>query len=399
MSSESVENWIGRMNGATVKTYRSWWAMWEKWRAENGGRFAGMSPDELVEYQKNCVNHDCYQILDLVQRWVGGMRGKARNTKANYYKMVRSFFAHNRAELPKDKGFIIRGDNLPVQGQLGVEDIRNICLRSRKSYRAIFLSMFQGAMGLEEAEYWNFNGWASLKEQLDRGEKVIRIDLPGRKKVRNERPYYTLIGGDAVAAIRDYLGERPESDSAIFFNQYGEPIDKVSMWAYWHRTILALGLASNTGERSHRTGYNIHEMRDVFRSQWEKSAVKGIVGEYLMGHKVDPLEYNKFYKDEDFVREQYEAALPMIQIMSGAEPYGLIEKNELKKLRSERDGMQAQISDLQFKYNALIESMQIMGLKERAEAGEISKSDFVETVIKKVKAIEDDRLKKGGSKD
>ena len=239
----SVENWLGRLAPATAKSRRIWFNAFMKWLRENGGRFKDMTPDELVEYQKGCVGDERFEVLDMVQNYILSLNGRSLNTKKNYYATIRSFFAHNRAELPRDRSFIMRGDKPKENGSLDVGHIRDLAVSSKPVYRAIFLSMFQAGLDLDGFEYWNLNGWEGLRRQLQGDPKLVRIDLPGRKKFKNEKPFYTFIGGDAIEAIRGYLRDRPaemkvyehprteksyrrvlveeRSNSVIFNNQYG----------------------------------------------------------------------------------------------------------------------------------------------------------------------------------
>ena len=88
-----------------------------KWLNENGASFKDYTPYQLVEYQKNTTNSQQYDILDFVQRWVQTIKGRYE-TKRHRYNAVRSFFAHNRAHLPPDKNFKVRGDMPPVARDL-----------------------------------------------------------------------------------------------------------------------------------------------------------------------------------------------------------------------------------------------------------------------------------------
>jgi integrase len=278
---------------------------------------------------------------------------KARESyKSRLYSTIRSFFMHNRAELPKDPSFIIRGDVAKVRGTLTPEEIRQVVLASKPLYRAIILSMFQGGMGQEEFIYWSNNGWEKLKQDLNGDPHVIRVDLPGRKKQKNKVPYYTFIGSDAIAAIRDWVKLRPSEASAIFTGQYKDPITKDALSQHWNIYLKRTGIiqAKENGDVRNRYGKNLHELRDVFRSQWEKSPAKGLAAEYCMGHQVDPLEYNKAYNDENYTRSQYLRALPMLQLISSHRPFGKVDEDELESLRVEvtrlRAGKDAEVEAL-----------------------------------------------------
>lgn len=364
----SVENWLSRLSPKTARGNRYSFKAFMRWLRENGGEFATLSPEQLIEYQANADNSLRYVILDLVQQYVLSLGGRV-NSKVRAYSTIRSFFMHNRAELPRDPSFRIRSDVEPVRGTLTIEELRDMILSSRPAYQAVLLSMFQGGMGAAEFEYWNLNGWSALREALRGDPDVIRVDLPGRKAKRNVRSIYTFIGGDAIEAIRDYLPHRIKGHS-IFYNQIGKPILKDALKHYWLRHLSKIGLIrpKRDGYSGNRYGKNLHEIRDVFRSLWEKSPAKASVAEFCMGHVVDPLEYNKAFRDERWTRREYLKALPMLQIMSSGRPFGQVNLDEVEVLRSENESLQARIERLESRLEeygspqALIDALREAGL-------------------------------------
>jgi len=351
---KSVVFWKGRVATGTYKTYMSAFRQFMEWLAENGGALASLSPDGLIEYQKETDNGSRYDILDLTQTWAQELKTPDGvdcrvSYKKSCYSAVRSFFAHNRGPLPRDP-YTLRSETPGFEGTLTIENIRDVALASKPLYRAIFLSMFQGGMDIQSFLHWNRNGWEDLRRDLqDEYVDAVKIRIPFRKLNRN--PFHTCIGSDAVKAIRDYLPTRPSIEEArakherdgkqepfqyaIFYTQFKTPIQKVTLQHYWIDRLTKLGLVKRQNGRGHRYGKNLHELRDVFRSQWEKSPSKGSVAEYMMGHKVDPLEYNKAHKDEKWVKKEYRKALPLLQIMTSGRPYGQVEEDEVESLRAE----------------------------------------------------------------
>lgn len=351
------ERWLSRVAETTAQSYENRLGVFMVWLKENGGKFSDMSPDDLVEYQSNTDNGSKYDLLDLVQQWAQGLDLRY-STKKTDYRRILSFFRHNRAELPDDPSFKIRSDKPPVKITLTLQDVRDVILSSNRTYRSIFIAMFQGGMDLSAFEYWNENGWEDMKKQLRDDPEVIRIELPGRKKRRNKEAFYTFIGMDAIDALRDYLGERIDEKKfaileekrkewcrkhnqkwepkeyipgCIFYNQQGKPIKKGSVHTYWLKHLQKIGKVKTAvnGDASTRYGKNIHELRDLFRTQWEKSPAKGSVAEFAMGHAIDPLEYNKACKDEAWTSREYKKALPLLQIMSSTRPFGQVDEEEL----------------------------------------------------------------------
>lgn len=398
-----VEAWLNRLSPNTARVNASIFKNFMIWVKGNGGKFAEYTPDQMIKHQDEAVNSYRYELVDLMQGFIQSLVGRRAGYKRKVRSTIRSFFAHNRVELPKDPRFIIRTDVQRVVGTLTLDEARRVILAVNPAYKAIFLSMLQGGMGKAEFEYWNLNGWESLKKQLRDDPKVIRVDLPGRKKARNIRPYFTLLGGDASEAIRNWLQHRPEKilsyhpddmrkdpekrrilkeelNTAIFTNKFHTPILADAAAVYWTRFCKRLGivLKEENASTASRYGKNLHELRTLFRSQWEKSTAKMSVAEYLMGHEVDPLDYNQAFRDEDWTRKEYRKALPMFQIMSSGRPFGQVEENEVQNLVEKYNKLQADYIRLK---------------EEVKKSTQFNEEEFSRRVIDVIK--EQEELKKG----
>ncbi len=343
MECGSVRNWLGRLNPSTAKVYSFVFKRWLVWLEQNGGQFSEMNPDELLAYQKASDSGSEFDILDMVQLYVLSMGNDYRYSyKVKPLITVRSFFVHNRSSMPVDKSFIISTDKPPVEGTLSVEEIKTVILGVNELHQAVFLSMLQGGIGISEIMEWNRTGLSNLRRDLaevsalPRSQRIITISLPGRKKMRNRRPYYTYVGPDAIEALAKMLKNRKAKDSEyIFVNNIGNPISEHGLRAYWNRHLRRLGIIEHpkNGDTGNRYGKNPHEMRDVFRSQWEKSSAKGTVAEFMMGHTIDALGYNKACRDREWTLEEYSKALPLLQIMSSGVPFGRVDKKEVDRQR------------------------------------------------------------------
>ncbi|MCD6360955.1 MAG: hypothetical protein J7M38_08810, partial [Armatimonadetes bacterium] len=151
LSSRYLERYLNRLAPGTRRGNGFIVSSWYEWVQSRGGKFSGYSLDELVEYQRREKN---YEILDLIQEWILGKDDLRAGTLQRYYSTVRSFFAHNRVALPADPMFKITGGRPPVQGRLRVEHIKRVVEVSNPMYRAFWLSVAQGFMGLHEAILW-----------------------------------------------------------------------------------------------------------------------------------------------------------------------------------------------------------------------------------------------------
>jgi len=203
--------------------------------------------------------------------------------------------------------------------------------------------MFMGGMGVGEALFWSGGGLESVRGQLRRGVRVLRVDLPGRKRSRNIRPFYTFVGGDGVEALVAWFRVRPVHDH-VFVGQTGEGLNYYGVQAYWMRHLRKLGLVVPKRRRGARYGKNLHELRDLFRTRWEKSGAPGVAAEFFMGHVVDPLEYNKAYRDVGFAREQYLRAEPWLNVVS-CDPER-VDAREVSELRRRYDRLEADVEEM-----------------------------------------------------
>jgi len=326
-----------------------------------------MSYDDWIQFQRD--NHRSYEFLDLIQGYAS-QAGKRAGYRRKELSTVRSFFLHNRVALPPDLSFRVRGEVPKVLGTLSVADVKMILASSNAMYRAAFTAMFMGGMGQSELLYWNMNGLESTLEQLDRNARFLRIDLPGRKKRRNLVPYFTIVGRDAIKLLKIYLKEhRPNGvGDHIFYNQFNEPLQHRTLYEYWKRQTEKLGIITVLkGDTTTRHGKNLHEVRDLFRTRWEKSPAKGVTAEYLMGHVVDPLEYNKAFRDYDYVLSEYVQAERWLNILS--DDPEVIPRAQLDVLRV----------DLEQRNDA--QQLEIQALKRRQEATEQLMRELLESDV------------------
>jgi len=363
-----VQKWLSRLMPG--RQNRNWLSAWshlypffqylENYTDEDGLiPFQGYTPSMLVEFQENQTTKGQYILLDLGADWVNESGGTI-NTLEKKLAMVRSFFMHNRAPLPRAK-VILRPSRSPIIGLLTRDIIKQVILSSNTRYKAIFTLMFQASLDQEMFQMWNEapDSFTKLQAQLDKGHDIVKIDLPGRKANKFKLPYYSFFGPDGVKMVNEYLLMRPEDAGAVFVTQMGKPVHYSSLKWYWFRHVEKLGIIKRkkNNDRRNRYGYNMHEMRDVFRSLWSMSPAKGIVGEYCMGHKIDKLEYDKSFRNVEFYVREYRKALPWLNLLS--EDPDLIPRAEFEDIQ---DGQQLQINQL--KHELLEMKAMIRGIGE-----------------------------------
>ncbi|MBA7713621.1 hypothetical protein ES703_122627 [subsurface metagenome] len=340
--------------------------------------------------QKGALNR--YAIVDGTARYILKHR---ENWMVSYQIMILSsvkcYFEAEHAKLPISSNIkrCVAQTVPPVDQRLILEDIKQVVNGSNEMYRAIFLCTLAGGMGSKEILKWSTQGIETLEEALENsvridGEELVKIKFTERKG--STRPYWTLIGGDALQALKVYLNFRERKrevyekrtgktyPSTVFVTIMNTPMQDINeiqnkmIRMYFNRQLHRLGIIEK-GER----GKSIHQTRDRFRSQWGKvhgkNSVGGDAGEFLMGHIIDPNRYNEFYKDpqgENIVFKAYVKVLPMLNIMSSGKPFGLYTEEEVDKEResARKSAKEKSIEEnrinnlkLQNKVNALSEKL------------------------------------------
>jgi len=350
----AVIKWLGRLSpgrdgrnhASNLSLLGAFMQSLAEYTDTSGARpFEGYTPSMLVEYQAEQTSRGQYRVLDALidhANAAGGTQSSMRTRVA----IARSFFMHNRAPLPRDKVRLLP-TRPPTQGELTAADVRDVVLASNPTYQAVYMIMLAAALDEEMFTTWNLDPGSlqALEKQLRDGEDLVKIELPGRKLNRNVQPYYTFFGGDALEKLEAYMRTRPHGARHVFVTQYGTPLEKRSLYMYWKRKTVALGKITlvGDGDPGNRYGMHVHEIRDVFSSLWTLSPAKRLMGEFFMGHQIDPLEYDKSWREEWAYREEYRKAQPYLNVLSSPDPYGLVSRDTVEGLRVQIDTRDKQI--------------------------------------------------------
>lgn len=322
--SDPVAFWLERLDQNTRPANRSHLDRWMKWLQTQPG-WEHVTPRELLV--RHLDSEDGYLALDLLQQYVNSLILR-KSSKRKAYSVIRSFFVHNRCGLPTDPSFHIRGDRPPVQAKLSATDIYEVLLAAEPRYRSMTLFKWQSFQDNARLIYISTHCAEQVVDQIKSNRHPLRVDLPGRKSNTNDAEgcFYSFIGTDATTQLRDYFeNERgwPQPGEPIWLNENRKPVTKAGFEATWMRLLRRAGkIPIMKGPAGSRYGYNLHEMRDEATTRlhthaknkgFDMDCVKlwcGQVGE------IDPLKYDKFYRDEGYVRQQYLLAEPYLNILS-----------------------------------------------------------------------------------
>jgi len=357
--SVSLGRWRQRLRPRSFRVYYSW--------LHRFLMYAGMTPEEAVSWAARARKAgDESLILDRIQEFVLTQTRGRFKTKQLAYCSIRSFLMHNRVLLPQDPSFIIRGDEPPVERKLTIENLEEIVGLAAQPWRSAILVKWQALLDSEGLIYVSNNHAETIVKALRGNAESLKLTLPGRKRRRNERAFYTFIGHDALASLREYFERErgwPGPGEPVWVYSYNrKPIRTGGFEAAWLRLLRRARLIPRQPSKKHTTryGYNAHNTRDLAISLLE--TVPGLnpnCAQFWAGHEIDPLGYNQFYNVKpEYVEEQYRLALPYLNIISGA-------KNP-EQSRKEIEEMRGELKELKFAIRMLQDAS---GLVVRPVAG------------------------------
>ncbi len=98
------------------------------------------------------------------------------------------------------------------------------------------------------------------------------------------------------------LGRHLTAPDPLFVNQLGRPIQDQDVQKIFRCLSDRSGVEELHGNAGKGKSYRFrpHEIgRDFFKTQAQLSGIREIVSEYMLGHKVDKLEYGRFHQTDE----------------------------------------------------------------------------------------------------
>lgn len=371
---EELKMWVNNsVQPNTGKVYLRNWKGFYDWLQVSGPMsLRGMTPGDLVKKQKSLnrayvldeiMLPEKKMILYAVLEYVN--HGDNATWRSKYKKKiqssVRSFFVYflgtegfpalNGGEKNRLKG------SPKTRKELTIKTVKAIIDNSNAMYKAVWSSMLASGMGIGEVIKFSEQGidvmTAALADpiRID-GEELIEIRFQARKH-NIENDFYVYVGGSALDYLKTYMTHREDMEArfnssemreeraryyrkvgreapplpakfpeAIFINNTYKPLTRSAAQFYWISQLKQLKIWKSNGRRTDRTNMNIHQIRSVFRTRWTKVALprdysaeaQKAIGEYFMGHNIDPLDYNQIENDEEYRIKAYMAALPWLDV-------------------------------------------------------------------------------------
>ena len=323
---DPLDFWISRLDTTTRPSSRSHFNRWLYWLWKQPG-WTHVTPREVIIRQLEA--EDKYELLDLLQNYIGQMKLR-KSSKKKAYSTVKSFFSHNRCALPFDPAFKVIGDKPPVQAHLTVKDVLGIYQAAKLRDRSIIMVRWQSFVDNARLEYICRNCSGQIVKQIKEGVRPVRIDIPGRKSNKNdpEGSYYTFIGTDAVDALVKYfedIRDWPKEGEPLWLKTDGSALTSTAFETMWMRLLRRIGIIpKRKGPVGSRYGYNPHETRDAATTLLHvKAKSEGFdmdCAKFWSGRlsSLDPEKYDKFFQDAEFIRSQYLIAEKYLNIVSGS---------------------------------------------------------------------------------
>jgi hypothetical protein len=243
---------------------------------------------------------------------------------------------------------------------LSVEDVCRIVAAAKPRDRSTIMVKWMAFLDNKGLEYAGTVLADHVISELDAGKELVLLDMPGRKHDENQKPFYTIFGKDAITELTSYFekdrqGGWPKKGQPLWYDQYGLPLSRTGFAESFMALDRRVGLVPRKmGDVSTRYGYNTHEMRDAARTLLHVTArAKGFdldCAEFFMGHtsKLDPLKYDKFYSDRDYMIQQYRIAEPYLNIISVS-----VAKQESAK---EMDSLREEVKQLRGQFETILKT-------------------------------------------
>jgi len=200
---------------------------------------------------------------------------------------LRAFLRFNEIELPLTG---LRIQRFPtVKPFLSWSEAERIISKTSPEYHDCYTVMLWG--GLDDTRFLELNAdsarIADVKKQLaNEAAQWIKIDIP---KGRKQSPPYYVVVPRKVASLLPVL----RAD--------GKPVgSRQRLIIHWNVAVRRAGL-------THKR-FGPHTLRSAFKSEATRRGLNPVISEFQLGHRPDPLNYQRLNQDLKWVIGEFEKA-------------------------------------------------------------------------------------------
>jgi len=340
-----VGNWLGRLTTSeTRNVFGQAFEVFCIWSQK--------TPNQLLDMRREDLKspNDGFRTLELAEQFIlkgeypdrrKGRQGKivkvaetCRARRELYLTAIRSFFAHNRLELPRDKTFkIAESDNVPQRETfMDLETAEKIIGCLKEPYRTLATAALYAGLGRKEALSLN-RMWPTIEKQLRDEKDPVRVDFAKRKS--NPRPYFTFL---PAKLLKPHLGKE------IPFGVYTKhsttkrlrPMNESDLLVAW---TCAKKRADVTGKQT------FHMLRDLLVTSFYRIGADVTTAQFLTGHGVDSNQYLQIMKSPERPEKEWRKYREYLE--KGADTKTLTEVREALASRDQRiEQLEASVKEL-----------------------------------------------------
>ena len=299
----------------------------------------GKSPVELLKWQEQCslaqTLHERREVFRRVQAHIDSIDGTKGYKQRDFVDLC-SFFRFHDLPLEVEHSYRVRGTKPQNIGCLRLEDLQAILtaahVRHDYAMHSMIWTQFQSFSGVGEICHINMHSSGEIVKQIRDGVRPVKIEMLRIRK-GNVKPWFTYIGVHAENALREYFDKErgwPKPGDPIWLDKEGGTMTYKSYgYKFLALTRHVKIVPKATKGRGVRYGKSPHELRDLGRSlvhaahseqheiDGKKLLFDAACPEFWMGHEIDPLRYNEFWKhNPENVRRQYLIAAKFLNITS-----------------------------------------------------------------------------------
>jgi hypothetical protein len=224
---------------------------------------------------------------------------------------ITALYAGRKFLLDHDEYMMLPAAKLKIQKvkppvNLKWDDANTIADAASSPYNMIFRIMLQSGWGI--GEFLKFNTpetWKRVKAKLanEPNAECFRFDFSGRKK--NNRPFYSLV---PMKTLRECVALEAKKGLSLPMcgrgrnGASGPPLDHAHVFSARTYIESAFRTALKRAPISDVQGTpGAHELRDVFFTRAIQVGCAESAANFVMGHMIDKLGYNKSSNDDHWV--------------------------------------------------------------------------------------------------
>jgi len=364
---ELLGSWLKTLRAQTAKNYKACFV-----------RLLGIMKTDCKTLLENAERDPVKTWKEIKQ---AAKQIEAPRVRLNACYAARKFLLDQDEDLMLPKSNLKQPELSKEPAYLTWDEAQKVCDAASSPYNLVFRIMLHSGWGAGEFLQFNKEAiWAAVKAKLATGGNgdYFRFGFKGRKK--NRRPFYSLIPtkvlGEAVAleaqgkiilplsaggpTIKDEEGKpkKEKTREELTKEMSGLPLDDSNIETTRRYMESAFKTALRRAPIILTQGSpSLHELRDTFLTRAVQVGCSDSAANFVMGHALDKLGYNKCDRDEAWVwselrkihgpafvtEDRLEESVETITKLKEEVAYW---KGTVKNLMTEMPRLQAQLAEL-----------------------------------------------------